>query len=45
MYASNIGILAIYGAFDDDGTAASGGVPVGGLYYSSYDGLLRIRQI
>lgn len=44
MYASNIGMLAIYGAFDDDGTAALGGVPIGGLYYSVYDGLLRIRQ-
>lgn len=45
MYATNIGILAIYGAFDDDTTADAGGVPVGGLYYSSYDGLLRIRQV
>jgi len=45
MYASNIGILAIYGAYDDDATADAGGVPIGGLYYSVYDGLLRIRQI
>ena len=45
MYATNIGILAIYGAFDDDMLASAGGVPTGGLYYSSYDGLLRIRQV
>jgi hypothetical protein len=45
MYATNIGILAIYGAFDDDGTAAAGGVPIGGLYYSVYDGFIRIRQV
>jgi len=28
MYATNIGILAIYGAFDDDATADAGGVPI-----------------
>ncbi len=44
MYATNIGILAIYGAYDNNALAAAGGVPVGGLYYSIYDGFLRIRQ-
>lgn len=44
MYATNKGI-AIYGPFDDDGTAAAGGVPIGGLYYSVYDGFIRIRQV
>jgi len=45
MYASNISKFAVYGPYDDDGTAAAGGVPIGGLYYSIYDGLLRIRQV
>ena len=44
MYATNRG-FAIYGAYDDDSTAAAGGVPIGGIYYSPYDGLLRIRQV
>lgn len=44
MYATNRGFV-VYGAFDDDSTAAAGEVPIGGVYYSSYDGLLRIRQV
>lgn len=44
MYATN-NAIAIYGPYDDDATAAIGGVPIGGLYYSIYDGLIRIRQI
>lgn len=44
MYATNKG-FAIYGSYDDDTLAAAGGVPIGGLYYSVYDGLLRIRQV
>ena len=44
MYATNKS-FAIYGAYDDDTTAAAGGVPIGGLYYSIYDGFIRIRQI
>jgi len=47
MYATNIGIFVVYGAYDDDAAAAAGtpAVPIGGSYYSPYDGLLRIRQV
>lgn len=44
MYATNR-TFAVYGAYDDDTLAAAGGVPIGGIYYSSYDGILRIRQV
>lgn len=45
MYATNKG-FAVYGAYDDDAAAAAAlpPVPIGGIYYSPYDGLLRIRQ-
>jgi len=46
MYATNRGGFIIYGAYDDDAAAAAAPIPVpiGGTYYSPYDGLLRIRQ-
>lgn len=45
MYATNRGNIAIYGEYDDDFSANADGVPTGGLYYSVYDGLLRVCRL